>query len=226
MKEFHGRQTVERRARLAALRARIAQLRGDRRAALAMIRTGCKTARRALPERLRAYREAERARLGRELKEARQAALNRCQAAKAQIRLEAGSAIQAASRELAEEKRTARLIREAEGKIRKAHARRAVEVRQESDDEVRGNIPTELVPIFERVKRQIQAGPRRTRTEAFFEWVEEHTEEVAELQAELAEAEFGRLLAEHEIEEQEEQRAIDRARRGRLTRAELAAPPF
>lgn len=51
-------------------------------------------------------------------------------------------------------------------------------VRQgESDDEVRQNIAPELVPLFERVKRQIKAGPRMSRTEAFQKYAEEHPRE-------------------------------------------------
>lgn len=54
--------------------------------------------------------------------------------------------------------------------------RRAVR-RQESDDEVRGNIPPELVYLFERVKRQIRGTDRKSRTEAFLEYVEQHPDE-------------------------------------------------
>jgi hypothetical protein len=44
----------------------------------------------------------------------------------------------------------------------------------ESDDEVRANIPPDLIPLFEKVKRSIKGGPRRSRTEAFLEYVEAH----------------------------------------------------
>jgi hypothetical protein len=46
--------------------------------------------------------------------------------------------------------------------------------RSESDDEVRANLPADLVPLLERVKRSIKAGPRQSRTEAFLEYAEEH----------------------------------------------------
>jgi hypothetical protein len=45
---------------------------------------------------------------------------------------------------------------------------------QESDDEVRGNIPPELVGLWERVKRSIKGDDRKTRTEAFLQYAEEH----------------------------------------------------
>lgn len=46
--------------------------------------------------------------------------------------------------------------------------------RGESDDEVRQNIPADLIPLFERVKRSIKGSPRKTRTEEFLEYAEEH----------------------------------------------------
>ena len=52
--------------------------------------------------------------------------------------------------------------------------------RQESDDEVRGNIPPELVSLWERVKSRIRGGDRITRTEAFLHYAEEHPGEVLE----------------------------------------------
>jgi hypothetical protein len=50
-------------------------------------------------------------------------------------------------------------------------------VRSESDDDVRHNIPPELVALFERVKRQIKGSDRETRTEAFLKYAEEHPDE-------------------------------------------------
>jgi len=225
VKEIHAAQAAEQRARLAELRDTVARIRGDKQAAAAEVRAGCQLARKALPGRLRAYREAEKARLRRELAEARQAARNRCQAAKVRIQATAGSAIEAARLALAEERKTQRIIREAERKItrRARTATSASERRAESDDEVRRNIPDELVPIFDRVRKTIAGGPRRTRTEAFLEWAEENTGVVTDMRAELAEAAFARELAKHHREERERHQAT---RRARPTRAELAAVPF
>jgi len=47
----------------------------------------------------------------------------------------------------------------------------------ESDDEVRANLPPELVPLFNRVRRGIRATPRISRTEAFLQYVDEHPHE-------------------------------------------------
>jgi len=47
----------------------------------------------------------------------------------------------------------------------------------ESDDEVRQNIDPSLVPLFNKVKRQIRASSRKSRTEAFLQYVEENPRE-------------------------------------------------
>lgn len=52
-------------------------------------------------------------------------------------------------------------------------AKRAKERKEESDDEVRSNIPPELTPIFEKLKGQVKANERKSRTEAFLEMYEE-----------------------------------------------------
>lgn len=50
---------------------------------------------------------------------------------------------------------------------------RRKEKAQESDDEVRGNIPPELLPIFEMIKGGIKGNARLSRTEAFMKAYEE-----------------------------------------------------
>lgn len=56
-------------------------------------------------------------------------------------------------------------------------ARAAAGPRQESDEEVRGNIPSELIPLFNRVRRGIKGGPRMSRTDAFMQYVHDHPRE-------------------------------------------------
>jgi len=56
------------------------------------------------------------------------------------------------------------------------------EKRRESDDEVRGNIDPELLPLWEDVKRSIKGTSRLTRTEQFLLYAEEHPFEVIEAQ--------------------------------------------
>ena len=86
-------------------------------------------------------------------------------------------AVQAArKRELERELAHQRLLKERERtRIKRSTAR---ERAQESDDAVRSNLEPEMLPVWERVKRGIRGGPRRTRTEAFLEWVGEHPDEV------------------------------------------------
>lgn len=74
-----------------------------------------------------------------------------------------------------------------------------IERQAESDDEVRGNIPPELLPLFERVKRGIKASPRMSRTEAFLQYAEEHPDEV------LATVDDKTDALIRELEEQERQ---------------------
>lgn len=72
------------------------------------------------------------------------------------------------------------------------------ERRQESDDEVRTNLPANMVPVFDSVRRHIRGGPRMTRTEAFFQWAEENPSEVFELLQHDADRYLAQLLAEQE----------------------------
>jgi SAM-dependent methyltransferase len=53
-------------------------------------------------------------------------------------------------------------------------------MRRESDEEVRQNIDAELVPLFNRVRRNISGNDHETRTEAFLRYVEEHPHEEIE----------------------------------------------
>jgi ABC-type nitrate/sulfonate/bicarbonate transport system substrate-binding protein len=72
------------------------------------------------------------------------------------------------------------------------------ERRQESDDEVRSNLPADMVRVFDRVRKHIKGGARTTRTEAFFQWAEENPAEVFELLQHDADRYLAALLAEQE----------------------------
>jgi hypothetical protein len=92
----------------------------------------------------------------------------------------------------------------------------------ESDDEVRQNIPADLVPLFERVKRTIKGSAHQSRTEAFLEYAEENPHEVVDAQEGLAQREIARLIRE----EAALARAMRQPRRYKPTAEELAAIPF
>ncbi len=102
--------------------------------------------------------------------------------------------------------------------------------RQESDCEVAVNIddPGRHV-VWEHVKRKIKAGPRRTRTEAFYEWAADHQGEVYEIQEADAEKalRFGALEREERRMAREVKKAGRYKRRSPEELAEmLAAVPF
>jgi len=123
---------------------------------------------------------------------------------------------------LAEEKRYEKAIREGDkpSTLRKTTTRRttARERGQESDDEVRSNLDPELVPVFNKIRKHIKGSPRKSRTEAFLQWVEENTGDVFAIMQHNADRELAKLLAE----EERAHRELKRARGGRS----LAAVPF
>ena len=120
-------------------------------------------------------------------------------------------------------------IQLAERRIKKAGARRSKrEAAAESDDEVRANIPAELVHVFNRVRRSIKPREGMSRTEAFLHWAEENPEEVYAHEAEAADRATARLVAE--LKELERQAHQERRAQPRKTRAHVVplaeAVPF
>jgi hypothetical protein len=87
--------------------------------------------------------------------------------------------VERARGELAAENKYQRELRRIErGNRAKLKARPPAKVRrQETDEEVRGNIPPELAALFDRVKRSIRGSDRKSRTEAFLEYAEAHPDE-------------------------------------------------
>lgn len=170
------------RDRLAELRGLITVAREAKRAAVKAVQTDCAARRVALRE--------------------------QCQARALEAR-QAGARDVAGRRAALKDERTLykRVERTGPGKLRST----ARERREESDDEVRSNIDPQMVPVFNAVRRHIKAGPRRTRTEAFLEWVEENPDEVWPVLQHQADRELAALIAEQEQTE----RAYQRAKQGR-----------
>lgn len=116
---------------------------------------------------------------------------NECQEARAAIRRRAREALDVLDRESARARADARANARAD-KSAKARERERKQARdriaavRESDDDVRQNLPPRLLRVWEKHKRGIKGDARRTRTEAFLDWVEENADEVA---AELADDE-------------------------------------
>lgn len=90
----------------------------------------------------------------------------------------------------------------------------ASEAQSESDDEVRGNLDPDMVPIFNRLKSAIKARPNLSRTEAFLHYMHEHGEERA-TQYRQIEEDTDRKIREHELAERASARRGDLRRRGR-----------
>lgn len=159
------------RAKLIALRGRVRAMRAERKEAIASALSVC-AARSMVPtqrqvlDRQRAQKAAAKAAC--DLATSKAKAL-RDPIARARAERQAEQSYQRDMR------RIARLQREREHAQRK---RRGGVVRasprQETDQEVRGNIPPELVPLFNRVRGQIRGSDRISRTEAFLHYAEEH----------------------------------------------------
>ena len=204
---------------LTNLREKIAAARARRRSAHARAAERCRAARKVVRERQKAERARLRERLRAEFAAERQKLRQRCDARKAKIRALARRAEDAALREWDTERRYQAELRRAEAafqrKTRATERRTAKERRAESDDEVRADIPQELVRVFERVKRSIRGKPNMSRAEVFLHWVHEHPDEVHAIQDAEAEKAFRKLLAE--------QTRLERARAPELRRAVRAA---
>lgn len=204
----------KRKAQVVALRQAIRDARAAHRRALAHAVDKCRTARVYARSRVAALRAKAFEDLAHAVGLERQAAKTTCETARGEA---AGhkSAAQRARAELRAEAEFRRSMRRIEKSAKERHRelarkRRPSERRRESDDEVRANIPAELVYLWERVKRKIKAGPRISRTEAFLHYAEENPREVLVALEDKTEATIRELEAK------------ERAARKRLTRRELA----
>lgn len=128
----------------------------------------------------------------RELRERRRVLVEACRVASAEGR-EAVRKARAALDAFRAEQRE-RIAASRRPKLR----RTAAEAREESDSEVRANLPAELHAVWRAVKGAIRGSARRSRTEAFCEWVEANPEEVLALQYGEAEHDVARMVREYE----------------------------
>jgi hypothetical protein len=155
------------------LRGRIQLARLERKARVSAIRLQCAQAR----EKLRAV----------------------CLSRRERAALEGARLVEQRKAELGEQYAYEKIIRSGDrqgvkGTVRKATA---AERAAESDDEVRANIPRELLSAFEKHRRQFKETARRTRTEAFLEWAEANPDEIWALQNEQAEQDIKAMVREH-----------------------------
>lgn len=165
------------RAKLVLLREKIVKAREQARAGRPGVREFCTLERQKARGRIADLREKLRQEYRRFAYEERLGARGVCERARREPRLE----IERLRMALAEERKFQSEMRRIAKGTRARRARRgetsARERRGESDDEVRANIPEDLIPLFERVKRSIKTRPRISRTEAFLKYVEENPRE-------------------------------------------------
>jgi len=199
-------------AQLKRLRVAIIEARRRRRAALLKARRSCAKARVKASVAARDFRSRELARINTQAAEIRNAARAQCQARRHRIGQAGLRAIERKVKELRAEDELQRRLRHAD-RIVHRHRTSAKVRQQESDDAVRGNLPRELLPVFERVKRAIKGSARRTRTEEFLEWAQEHPEDVLEYQGDATDAEVKRLVREYEAAERQLRKATPRQKR-------------
>lgn len=181
------------RAELGALRAKIRELRATKAARVRAAIAACRAARARQKAKAAAARQKLRAYLARAKVEAR----GQC-ASSRELERETGTrSIAETKAELERRRADIRLRRQAEGaRLRPRLSTR--EARGESDDEVLGNIPRELAPVWRRVKSRIKAGARRSRTEAFLEWVHDNSATVERLLNESIEADVEDLVRQEQ----------------------------
>lgn len=200
-------------AQLRLLRAQINHARVARRGLLAGARTQCRVARVSLKER----QAEERARLTADHRDQRAKGKTACEAGKTNAKLEGLELEHGAKRTLKEERIYQRRVRNA-GKPVKVRAT-ARELAAEDDDAVRSNLPAELVPVFDAVRKKIKGSARRSRTEAFLEWAEENPDEILAVQ----EAKAEQYLSELVKQQRELGRNVRKAGRYQSTPEELEA---
>jgi hypothetical protein len=199
-------QAKIRREAIRELRARIRDIRRRRRATLKEVRVHCRTARCRLRDKIQAVRAKRLQELKTEIATMRAGARARCAARIDRVKTAGATQIQLERVRIREQKELAREVAAAEGRLRERHSERERSRRAESDDDVRGNLPPELVPVFNHIKRSIHAGPRISRTEAFLQWVEENPDEVLSIQVVDSDAATDRMIRELQELEREHAR--------------------
>jgi hypothetical protein len=228
MREIAREERTKQRAELAELVAQVRAARAQRREAHAGARLTCREAR----ARVRRELKARRARILTELRDnaraQRAAAKQACATAVASARGLAGIHEQARGRLRAEKTYRAemrRIVRANKARRKEVAPRRwARERASESDDEVRANIPPELVPLWERIGRSIRGSAKQSRSEAFLHYAEEHPSEVLEGLEDKTEALVRELEARERSARRALRRAVPRARMRERERASGEAP--
>lgn len=189
LEQDHGRKE---RGKLRSLRGALTEARQNRREAIIHVKALCRLSFARYKRSAKVRRDA----LERELAAERDAAQAQCRSATDRATRRGDAGITAARGALSAEKLEQRTRKIWVEPRRQRDARSRAERRAESDDEVAHNIERELVPIWQKLRHRIRGSERRSRTEAFLEYVHDHSAEIAELREKLIEAEIERLVAE------------------------------
>jgi hypothetical protein len=195
-------------ATLRQLREDLRMARAAHRGRLGEVRQACRADKRAVRDRVVAMRHLARLELGARIRDERAGAVQACHIRHAQAKAEVSSPREKLAEERryqAELRRIERLYVQKRREVKRASRK---ERESESDDEVRGNIPPEYIALFERVKGKIHGSERRSRSEAFLEYVESHPGEYLEALEDRTDA----LVRELERQEREHRGRMKRAR--------------
>lgn len=211
---FEAKVRESLKAELRGLRKRLKQLRAERRAAVQKARAGCRASRARARKRAADIRTGHRQLADAEIRELRLAGKTACERAIERARKKHRNTERQVQAEKLERARYAALLTGKSERVRKKQSKaiRAVERRSESDDEVRSNLDPSLVPLFDRLRRSIKATPRKSRTEAFLQWVEEHPDEVAAHYTRVGEEQAAREIAAFEARHGQIEKALKRKR--------------
>lgn len=213
------------RQKLRQLREGIRAAKKARREKLRAVTAQCKAARKRNVARAKRARE----KLRESIRRTRDQARKLCSTARGDARAQTMTAIERAVSALEGERTLQRQLGAwTRPKSCPATPGRAKERRAESDCEVAANIDEPgLRVVWERIKSKIRGSGRRSRTEAFYEWVGENSADVYRIQEEDAE----RALEQLEREERKLSKELRKATRFKRRspdelRALLADVPF
>lgn len=169
-------------AAVAKRKKALKEARAGKRSAMKEARTACKIDREKTKESTRAAykRTLEKARAKREA--ARAAARSRCSAGVQKVVEEYDPKVKKSDAELAEERKHQREIQRIEAankdREKKRPKKSAGERLSEADQEVVQNLPPELIPVWHHFKDKVKGSKRRSRYEAFMDFVHDHPEAI------------------------------------------------
>lgn len=219
--------------KLRALQRDVARARAALRARMVKLRAAAKRYRASARRRVRAWYQAELAKLRAE--RARRYAEIGLTVKRRAAELKERAALARSLKRLDEHRRVLAALRAVRGdragrtaEARAEHTRRARELRETSREDVVREIEHHdpaLLPVWEKVGSRIKATARKSRAEAFFEWVEANAEETIAIQAAAGDREAARVWKEQEaaaraLADEKARRAKQREAR---RRAHLAA---